>query len=141
MQLSQSAYIELVEGSAVPSLSLDELTQLLEHYQQQLEKTGAQLAWGYSEAAFPYSIETKPEANGTWFYLKGKNSLYRSIVLGVSSRMENEREVPFVQVVLPEGSTHGDKGKANELCRHLAKKLKARLRLFNGRVMYFYPQK
>ncbi|MBC8080851.1 MAG: DUF1885 family protein [Gorillibacterium sp.] len=139
--MSQSAYIELVEGSAVSSLTLDELSQLLQDYQQQLAKTGSQLAWNYAEIAFPYTIETKPEADGQWFYLKGKNSLYRSIVMGIRSRMEDGQEFPYIQIVLPDGATHGDKGKANELCKHLGRRLQARLRMFNGRVMYFNTRK
>ena len=59
--MSQSAYLYFVEGSAVPSLTLDELEAELRHYQEQTAKTGEQLGWDYAGAAFPYTIEKKPE--------------------------------------------------------------------------------
>lgn len=139
--MSQSAYIQFVEGSSVESLSLDELQQCLLHYKEQLALTGKQLGWDYEEAGFPYSIETKPEGEGKWFYLKGKDLRYKYIVMGVGSRTENELNRHYIQVVLPEGATHGDKSKGNELCKHLAKHLKAELQLFNGRKMYYNPRK
>jgi hypothetical protein len=139
--MSQSAIIELVEGSAVSSLTLDELMQYLGDYQDQLALTGKQLGWDYEEAGFPYAIETRPEAEGKWLYLKGKDYKYNSIVLGIGSRIVEGGERHYIQIVLPAGATHGDKNKANELCKHLGRKLKAELHLFNGRVMYFNPRK
>ncbi|WJH37465.1 DUF1885 family protein [Paenibacillus aurantius] len=140
--MSQSAYIQLVEGSAQPTFTLDELKEALVSYKDQLALTGKQLGWDYEDAGFPYSFETKPEGEGKWFYLKGKNSLYKYIVLGVGSRPDGSgTERSFIQVVLPDDSTHGDKAKANELCKHLGKRLKAELHLFNGRIMYFNPRK
>jgi len=47
----------------------------------------------------------------------------------------------YIQVTLTPESTHGDKGKANEFCKYLAKQYKAELHLFNGRVMYYNPRK
>lgn len=47
----------------------------------------------------------------------------------------------YIQVVLPEGATHGDMSKANEFCKYLAKEYQAQLFLFNGRLMYYYPRK
>lgn len=141
--MAQSAYMYLTDGSAVPSVTVDELKERLLHYKDQLKKTGQQLGWDYSDSAFPYSIETKPEGQDQWFYLKGTDPLYKHIILGIGSKAseETETERPFVQVVLPSGSTHGDKAKGNELCKYLAKTLKAELHLFNGRVMYFNPRK
>ena len=139
--MSQSAFLYFVEGSAVSSLTLDELKEQLLHYKDQVSKTGQQLNWNYADAAFPYTIETSPESDGQWFYLKGKNDLYNHIVFGVGSKTENGVEKHYVQVVLPDTGTHGDKAKANELCKYLAKRLKTELHLFNGRIMYFNPRK
>ncbi|MFE5319757.1 DUF1885 family protein [Paenibacillus sp. NPDC056579] len=139
--MAQSAYIKFVEGSALSSLSLDELKEQLLHYKEQLQLTGKQLGWDYDDAGFPYTIETKPEAEGKWFYLKGKNSLYKYIVMGPGKDQNGETEQHYVQVVLPDDSTHGDKAKGNEFCKYLAKLWKAELHLFNGRTMYFNPRK
>jgi hypothetical protein len=140
--MSQSAFLKLVEGSTHTSVSLEELKQLLLRYQEQLALTGKQLAWGYEEAAFPYTIETRPEGEGKWFYLKGTSSLYNYILVGIGSeKIDDDTERSHVQVVLPDNATHGDKSKGNELCKHLGKQLKAELHLFNGRVMYFNPRK
>jgi hypothetical protein len=139
--MSQNAYIKLVAGSSVPSLSLDELKEKLHLYREQLSLTAKQLGWEYDDAGFPYTIETKPEGENKWFYLKGTNPLYKYMVMGVGSSTENDEERHFVQVVLPNDATHGDKSKGNEFCKHLGKQLKAELHLFNGRIMYFNPRK
>ncbi len=133
--MSQKAYIKFVEGSAVSTVTLDELKQQLLHYREQTAITGRQLNWEYADAAFPYSLEEKPEGEGKWFYLKGKNNLYKNIVFGVDS------EANEVHIVLPDNSTHGDKAKGNEFCKYLAKIWKAELHLFNGRMMYYDPRK
>lgn len=139
--MSQSAFIKFVEGSTVPSMNLEELQEQLTHYREQLEFTGKQLGWDYSAASFPYTIETKPEGEGKWFYLKGKNVSYKHIVLGVGKELNGESERHYVQAVLPDDATFGDKAKANEFVKHLGKQLKAELHLFNGRIMYFNPRK
>ncbi|KIL41189.1 hypothetical protein SD70_09215 [Gordoniibacillus kamchatkensis] len=141
--MSQSAYIKFVPGSAVATLTIDELKQQLLEYKDQLAKTGSQLGWEYDEAGFPYTIESKPEGEGKWFYLKGKTALYRYLLLGVGKEEQAGDGEPlcYVQVTLPEDATHGDKAKGNELCKHLARLWKAELHLFNGRVMYFNPRK
>lgn len=139
--MSQSAYIKLAEGSAVSSITLDELEDGLLKYKEQLALTGRQLGWEYGDKGFPYVIETKPEGEGKWFYLKGTDPYYRYIVFGVGQEEKDGKERYYIQAVLPDGATHGDKAKGNELCKHLAKTLKAELHLFNGRVMYFNPRK
>jgi len=139
--MSQSAYLYFVEGSAVPSLTLEELKEHLLRYQEQVAKTGQQLGWDYAEAAFPYTIETKSGAENEWFYLKGVNDLYHSIVFGTGVTEGEDGGKHYVQVVLPDSSTHGDKNKAIELCKYIARHLKAELHLFNGRVMYYNPRK
>lgn len=139
--MAQSAFIKLVEGSSISSLTLEELKDALLSYKEQLAQTGRQLGWDYARAAFPYTIETRAEGENRWFYLKGIDSLYRYIVLGLGSESREDRSIPYVQAVLPDDSTHGDKCKANELCKHLGRKWKAELHLFNGRVMYYNPRK
>jgi hypothetical protein len=122
-------------------MTLDELQEHLNKYKEQLTLTGQQLGWDYSAAGFPYTIETKPEGEGKWFYLKGQDDGYKYIVMGIGTKTEGETVHNFVQAVLPNDATHGDKSKANELCKHLGKQLKAELHLFNGRIMYFNPRK
>ncbi|KRE51899.1 DUF1885 family protein [Paenibacillus sp. Soil724D2] len=139
--MAQSAYIKFVTGSTVAALTLDELKERLLHYREQLSQTSKQLGWEYDEAGFPYTIETKPEGEGKWFYLKGINPLYKYIVIGVGNEQNQEKEQHYVQVVLPDDATHGDKSKGNEFCKYLSKLLKAELHLFNGRIMYFNPRK
>jgi len=139
--MSQSAYLYFAEGSSVPSVTLEELEEHLHRYRDQTSKTGQQLDWNYAAAAFPYTIEKNPEGEGVWFYLKGKDEAYKYILFGVGSKKTDDAERHYVQVVLPDGSTHGDKAKANELCKYLARNLKTELHLFNGRIMYFNPRK
>lgn len=139
--MSQSAFIKLVPGAERDSITLDEVKELLQTYLDQTSKTGKQLGWNYSEAAFPYTIESKPESEDKWFYLKGTHPYYKFLIFGVGTETRDEQEIPYIQVVLPDGCTHGDKAKGNELCKTIARKLKAELHLFNGRVMYFNPRK
>lgn len=139
--MSQSAFIKFVSGSAVSTLTLDELKEQLLQYKEQLSKTGTQLDWEYDDAGFPYTIESKPEGEGKWFYLKGKNMLYKYLLFGVGNSEDGEDTRSYVQVTLPDEATHGDKAKANEYCKHLARIWKAELQLFNGRIMYFNPRK
>jgi hypothetical protein len=139
--VSQSAFIKFVEGSTVSSMTLDELQEHLVQYKEQLALTGQQLGWEYDTAGFPYTFETKPEGEGKWFYLKGKDASYKHIVLGVGIETNGDNLKHYVQAVLPDDATFGDKSKANEFCKHLGKQLKAELHLFNGRIMYFNPRK
>jgi len=139
--MSQSAYISLVVRQPDETLTLDKVRQQLEHYREQTSLTGRQLGWNYEDAAFPYTIETRPGEEDKWFYLKGANPLYKYIVFGVGERQEGDGTVPYIQVVLPDGATHGDKAKANEICKWLGRRLQAEVKLFNGRIMRFQPLK
>jgi hypothetical protein len=159
--VAQSAYIKLVPGSAMETITLEEVKEKLKLYISRVTNTGQQLSWQYADAAFPYTFETRPEAKDEWFYLKGKSELYNHLIFGVGVETyeeeltrpkeggeEGEEETytetkqrHFVQVVLPDNSTHGDKAKGNEYCKFLGKELKGELHLFNGRVMYFNPRK
>ncbi len=144
--MGKSAYIKLVEASALQQITLDDIKNKFQHYISMTSNTGKQLDWQYAEAAFPYTIVDKPESKGQWFYLKGNDpKMYKYIVIGVGSEEveagDETKQRYFCQIVLPEGCTHGDKSKANEYCKFLSKEWKAELHMFNGRVMYFYPRK
>lgn len=138
--MSQSAYIKFVQGSSVDRLTLEDVRSQLLHYREQTALTGSQLDWDYAEAAFPYTIESKQDDR--WFYLKGINPLYKHIIFGPGETTSTAGQaVSCVQVVLPDEATHGDKAKANELCKYMAKQLKAELTMFNGRTIYYNPRK
>lgn len=140
--MGKSAFITFVEGSAVQQVTLDEVKELLNQYITQTKKTADQIDFAFNEAAFPYTLHEKPEAQGQWFYLKGTNpKLYQYILIGVGSRPAEGREEHYIQITLTDISTAGDKGKANEFSRYLARKYKAELTMFNGRKMYFNPRK
>ncbi|MBH5316820.1 DUF1885 family protein [Paenibacillus sp. GSMTC-2017] len=138
--MSQSAYIKLVQGSTDQEITLQDVQNRLLHYQEQTSKTGTQLGWDYAGSAFPYTIESK--GDDRWFYLKGVNGSYKHIILGTGETTSvSGQEVRCIQVVLPDESTHGDKAKANELCKFIAKSLQAELTMFNGRTVYYNPRK
>lgn len=144
--MAESAYIKLVPASATQSISIEEVKELFHYYKNITTKTGVQLDWQYENAAFPYEIKETEEGKGKWFYLQSKHERYNVILIGVDTeavRTEagEEIEQAYIQVTLPEQSTFGDKGKANEFCKFLAKKLQGELHLFNDRIMYFYPRK
>lgn len=144
--MSSHAYIKLVPDSEKDTITTEEVIELFNYYKDITGKTGTQVDWEYREASFPYEIMEKPEGKGQWFYLKSHQHNYNIILLGVDKEKvvddnDSEREQSYIQITLPETSTFGDKGKANEFCKFLAKKLKGELHLFNGRVMYYYPRK
>ncbi|MFC0274666.1 DUF1885 family protein [Metabacillus herbersteinensis] len=134
--MTSHAFIKLVPASNKSGMSLEELEELLAYYIEITSKTGQQLDWSYEKSAFPYTYERVDN------YLTLTSSLaeYNKIYLAVGDIEEENEEIPLIQVSLPITATHGDKGKANELCKFLAKKLKGELQLFNGRVMYFYKR-
>jgi hypothetical protein len=145
--LSKNAFIKLVPASVKQEITLEEVQELLTYYKNITAKTGEQLSWGYSEAAFPYTIESNEDMKNTnrdWFYLKGTDSRKHKYILigvGYENNIGEEKSQCYIQLTLTDISTHGDKGKANEYCKFLATKLKGELHLFNGRVMYYYPKK
>ncbi|WP_257350613.1 DUF1885 family protein [Pseudalkalibacillus decolorationis] len=144
--MSSSAYIKLVSKSKQQEITLQEVKELINYYQDITSKTGAQLNWEYGSAAFPYELEQHENGKDTYFLLKGHDQDdYKYIIVGLGreqgkNKDDTEESNTFIQVVLPNGSTHGDKGKANEFCKFVAKKLDAELRLFNNRIMYFYKR-
>jgi len=138
----QSAYIYLVDGSTATEASLDEVKAKLLRYVDMTKKTGEQLGWSYADAAFPYVIDERPEGKDSWLLLRGKDpSTHKAIIIGVGKREKNGKEHSYIQVSLPDSATHGDKSKANEFCRYLARNFKAELHLFNNRIQYFQPRK
>ncbi|MBU8877658.1 DUF1885 family protein [Bacillus sp. FJAT-29790] len=144
--LASNAYIKLVPSSAKENITTDEVKELFQYFKKITAKTGSQIDWKYNEAAFPYEMKEKPEGKGKWFYLHSDHDRYHAILLGIDKETIREddgleREQSYIQITLPESSTFGDKGKANEFCRFLAQKLQGELHLFNGRIMYFYPRK
>ncbi|MBO1578848.1 MULTISPECIES: DUF1885 family protein [Bacillus] len=129
----QHAFIKLVPKSKQQAVSLEDVKQLFHYYKTITSQTGVQVSYAYTNVAFPYEIL---DTSDTTLELKSSHDRYNSIYVGVG--IENEQA--FVQISLPSTATFGDKGKANEFCRFLAKKLEGELRLFNGRTMYFYKR-
>jgi hypothetical protein len=144
--MANNAYIKLVPASEKQSVTIDDLKELFSYYQEITSKTGTQLGWNYSQTAFPYELIEQADSHGKWFYLSSNVDRYYAILIGVDQEKVldedgTEREQSYVQITLTDASTEGDKGKANEFCKFIAKKLKGELHLFNGRIMYFYPRK
>ncbi|WP_121609405.1 DUF1885 family protein [Mesobacillus foraminis] len=144
--MSKNAYIKLVPSSAQQTITTEELKELFQYYKEITAKTGNQLDWNYDNAAFPYEIKEKDEGKGVWFYLQSEQDRYNAILIGVDCELARDkdgedREQTYIQITLPETATAGDKGKANEFCKFMGKKLQGELHLFNGRIMYFYPRK
>ncbi|MGM7701008.1 DUF1885 family protein [Pseudalkalibacillus sp. Hm43] len=137
--MSSSAYVKLVEKSKQQSITLDDVENLIRYYKEITSKTGEQLSWEYGSAAFPYSIELRESKELKYYELKGTEQGYHYILVGVGSEPDSEN-ANQVQIVLPDGATHGDKGKAVEFSKFLAKQLDGELHLFNGRIMYYYKR-
>ncbi|PGD16433.1 DUF1885 family protein [Bacillus toyonensis] len=129
----QHAFITLVPKSNQHSVSTDDIKQLFQCYKTVTSQTGVQINYAYTNTAFPYEIL---DTSATTLKLQSSHDRYDSIYVGVG--IENEQS--FIQISLPSNATFGDKGKANEFCRFLAKKLEGELQLFNGRIMYFYKR-
>ncbi|MGG3561360.1 DUF1885 family protein [Neobacillus rhizosphaerae] len=144
--MAVNAFIKLVPSSAKQTITIDEVKELFYYYKNITSKTGDQVSWQFGESAFPYDIKETEDGKGKWFYLQANLERYYAILIGVDTEsVQNDdgviREQTYIQVTLPEQSTYGDKGKANEFCKFLAKKLQGELHLFNERIMYYYPRK
>jgi Domain of unknown function (DUF1885) len=140
--MGNRAWIRLVESSTQTEISLQDVKEQLERYVDMASRTGRQLDWTYAEAAFPYTIEERSENDKSWLILTGKDpKMYRRLILGVEREPAEKGGRYTIQILIPPGATHGDKAKANEFCRYLAKVFQGELHLFNGRIMYFYPRK
>ncbi|XJZ28350.1 DUF1885 family protein [Bacillota bacterium Lsc_1132] len=136
--MAETAYIKLAPSSLKQTVTIDEVKELFQYYKEITAKTGDQLNWNYENSSFPFEIKETAEGKGKWFYLSATSDRYNAILIGID---QENRDSAYIQVTLPEESTYGDKGKANEFCKFLAKKLQGELHLFNGRVMYYYPRK
>ncbi|WP_040374154.1 DUF1885 family protein [Peribacillus psychrosaccharolyticus] len=135
--MAEHAYIKLIPGSTLEVVQLDDIKELFHYYKTITEKTGVQLDWNYSENAFPYEI-IDYKADADYIHLKATEDRYHSIFLGVGKEQVKDSEglaalQHYIELILPELSTYGDKGKANEFSKFLAKKLKGELHLFNKR--------
>ncbi|MGD6875602.1 DUF1885 family protein [Bacillus infantis] len=144
--MSSSAYIKLVKTSSQETITIQEVKDLLEYYKSITAKTGDQVDWGYSKAAFPYEIKEYTQGDGKRLWLQSLDDRYNTILIGVGTEPiqdsdSTERIQSYIQLTLPENAAMGDKSKANEFCKFLAKKLHAELQLFNGRIMYFNGRK
>ncbi|WP_042456007.1 DUF1885 family protein [Neobacillus dielmonensis] len=144
--MALNALIKLVPASVQQTITIEDVKELFQYYKTITAKTGDQLDWEYENAAFPYEIKETAEGKGKWFYLESDQERYSYILIGVdkgsSKNADGQEEIyDYIQVTLPEQATYGDKGKANEFCKFLAKKLQGELHLFNGRIMYFYTRK
>ncbi len=134
------AVIQLVEGSTQQEIQLEDVKKKLEYYVEQAALTGQQLNWDYASATFPYTMEEQSDGTTTWLVLKGKEPhLYKYLVIGVGKEEQSGQH--YIQVIVPQDATHGDRAKANEFCRYLARSYQGELHLFNGRVIYFNPRK
>jgi len=146
MMMAVNAFIKLVPSSAKQTVTIEEVKELFHYYKNITAKTGDQLDWQYGDSAFPYVIKETEEGKGKWFYLHSDHERYYAILIGVDTETVHREDVEvseqvYIQITLPEQSTYGDKGKANEFCKFLAKKLQGELHLFNDRIMYFNPRK
>jgi len=146
MMMAVNAFIKLVPSSAKQTVTIEEVKELFHYYKNITAKTGDQLDWQYGDSAFPYEIKETEEGKGKWFYLHSDHERYYAILIGVDTETVHSEdgavsEQVYIQITLPEQSTYGDKGKANEFCKFLAKKLQGELHLFNDRIMYFNPRK
>jgi hypothetical protein len=146
--LAQNAYIKLVPASLKQTITIDDVRELFSYYKDITNKTAKQLSWKFDDVAFPYQmIETKSDVDSNlWFYLKSTHPAYNTILIGVDKEdvhnidKDETSEQTYIQITIPETATQGDKGKANEFCKFLSKKLQGELHLFNGRIMYYYKR-
>ena len=140
--MAETAYIKLVPSSSKQTVTLDEVKDFFHYYKEITAKTGDQVNWNYEGSSFPYEINETEKGKGKWFYLSATNDRYNAILIGIDQEeTEAGTKQVYIQITLPEDATYGDKGKANEFCKFLAKKLQGELHLFNGRIMYYYPRK
>lgn len=135
--MSEVAWIKLVPESSLTEISLEDLKGLLSYYYDITTKTGDQLGWTYGDHAFPYTVKEQKQTDDTYLLLQAMEGdiLYNAIYMDITE------ENTVIRITLTEHATHGDKGKANELLRFMAKKWAGELHLFNGRIMYYYNRK
>lgn len=136
--MAEHAYIKWTDDTG-QAIQLEEIKKWFLYYRELAAKTGKQLNWTYEEAAFPYSMREQESGGVNWLVLDSDTDRYHSIL--VRAGQEENTGLSYIEVILPPASTHGDKSKANELCKFLAKKLSGELHLFNKRIMHFPKKK
>lgn len=144
--MATKASIKLISNSTETVITKAELIELFHYYKEITSKTGSQIDWKYDQAAFPYEINEDQDQQNNSFTLYSKIDRYHMIQIGIEQEITtdingNLEKQTYIQIILPSSSTYGDKGKANEFCKFIAKKLHGDLQLFNGRMMYFSRQK
>jgi hypothetical protein len=135
--MSNHSCIKLVSSSTKQDIDMNEIKAMFHSYVKQNKKTAQQLNWNYEYFSFPYEIEDA-SINKEKIKLISNHDRYHSL----SIHIERDKDKQTVIIVsLLNQSTYADKGKANDLCKFLAKNLEAELHLFNGRVMYYNRRK
>ncbi|MET3698146.1 uncharacterized protein DUF1885 [Bacillus oleivorans] len=139
--MREAAFIKVTPLSQKESISYDDVKEILQYYQEITHKTGEQLSWEYDQNAFPYEIMEITSSEGTYLHLKShEDPHYHSIFIDIPNTPADTLP-DTLRISLAASSTTADKGKANELCKFIAKKWEAELQLFNNRVMYFCKRK
>lgn len=132
--MASHAFIKLVGGSIQQHITVDEVENLFHYYKEITNKTGQQLNFAYESSAFPYECR---QTDG-YLSLTSDERGYAKMYVGIGEA--GDEHPSFLQITLPSDSKYGDRNKANEFSKFLAKKLKGELTLFNGRKMYFYKR-
>lgn len=134
--MPRSLFIHLTTESKQQQITYQEIRELLNYYSSMLKNTGKQLNWKYDEASFPYDIQERHSNGSPYLYLEGTcPENYHSLLLGI--HQDETTKQHNVQITLSTNSTFGDKAKAIEFAKFLAKKLKGELHLFNERIIYY----
>ncbi|RKQ83655.1 DUF1885 family protein [Brockia lithotrophica] len=134
--MRRSTFVVWPKGEG-EGISLEALRAALEEYRGRLEKTGEQLDAPYASWAFPYEIEERERHGIRYLYLRGKGVTpqeYTGLLLTAGSADGQN----VVQITVVRGATDGDFAKANELARYLARRWKAEIVLFTGKVKRQY---
>lgn len=144
--MGNHAYIKLVSASKEASISLQGVKELLDKYVEISKKTGEQHNWDYENFSFPYKMEMPPNDAGVKLKLVPKQDRYEGFLAEIGheeleDESGNKSMQHMIQVSLLPNSTNGDKDRAIDYCKFMAKQLAGELHLFNGRIMYFYPRK
>ncbi|MGM9986669.1 MAG: DUF1885 family protein [Bacillaceae bacterium] len=136
--MSQIAYVTFVNKSLQSTITLDEVLQQFTYYKEIMSKTGKQLDWQYTERAFPYDISTIERQPVPLLHLTSTQDRYKEIYVGVKREdAQTTEDANVIFIALTNQSTFGDKGKATEFAKFLAKKYEGQLTLFNERIMYY----
>ena len=145
--MSSSTFIKLKDGSVKNDITIEDVKDMIDLYNQSIIHTSKQLAWDYQDSAFPYVLKETNEGKQQWFYLYSEKKGYHLMAIGVDYEYikmpddNSDQKIPYIQISLSKHSTNGDKSKANEFAKFLSKKLKGELHLFNGRIIHYNLRK